>query len=130
MKIARKDLQKAEDIIEKLNINIDSLSVYFPVDLTIIKYDEFGIEQTVKAAETAYGNSYNIGFVKGDKQQSTILAYTSKSQLISFNLIELLSISDHHGLTHEDIDYLASIESYLVPNTAFFTCTCNFDFNK
>jgi hypothetical protein len=128
MKIARKDLQKAEDIIEKLNIDIEGLSVYFPVDLTIVKYDEFGIEQTIKAAETVYGNSYNIGFVKGNL--STKLAYASKSQLISFNLIELISISNHHDLTQEDIDYLASIESYLVPNTAFFKCNCNFDFNK
>ena len=129
MKIARKDLQKAEDIIEKLNIDIEGLLVYFPVDLTIVKYDEFGIEQTIKAAETVYGNSYNIGFVKSDIMP-TKLAYASKSQLISFNLIELISISNHDDLTQDDIDYLASIESYLVPNTAFFKCNCDFDFNK
>lgn len=126
MKILREEIKKAAQTIVRTDLNISNMRIVFPVDLHVTEYDEFGIEiKSKSSAESNYGNSYITCMVKCPNKVNVEFGYISKNQLISFDLREVLSLTKQEVLTEDELKYITSVESFLVPENAIYYIQSN-----
>ena len=126
MKILREEIKKAASAIVRTDLDISNMRIVFPVDLHVTEYDEFGIEiKSKSSAESNYGNSYITCIVKCPNKVDVAFGYISKNQLISFDLREVLSLTKQEVITEDELKYITSVESFLVPENAVYYIQSN-----
>lgn len=107
-----------KNVFEKINCHIEGMKVFFPLDLSIVVTDEFGIETTKYKAESFYGNTYLPGLAldRDGSYQFCRLGYAPTTSLIAFNLAEFFTMT-FQKLSKEEKDYISQFEVCLVKDT-------------